>query len=107
MKPSALLTDVKLVLDMLHRIGEAQGALAKASGADLIRSRGRFLEAPTDTTWRLCLKAARQLADDLERPANPRLDPATREGLEFIEAKKRREPRKAKGVNFDPMRRKT
>jgi hypothetical protein len=103
MKTSAFLQEVAFVLEMLVT-PEPEGALARASLNALIQRRRRFIESPTTTNWELCVKAGRQLKDDMERPARLDLDEPTRQAVEFAELKRRGQPRTAKGVAFKPLR---
>lgn len=106
MNPSALLTDVRLVLAMLRH--DVPGSpLAKVAHGELVRSCSRFLKAGTPQTWARCARAARQFEREIQETGRDPLDPETRKAIELSELKKRAQPRKAKGLNIKPTRRRT
>jgi hypothetical protein len=106
MKPSALLTDVRVVLAMLrHHVPSS--ALAKAAHGELVRACSRFLEAGTEQTWARCARAAHQFEREIRETGRDPIDPETRKAIELSELKKRGQQRKAKGLDFMPTRRRT
>jgi hypothetical protein len=105
-KPSALLTDVRVVLAML-RHDVPGSALAKAAYGELAKACSRFLGAGTEQAWARCVRAAHQLEREIQETGRDSLDPETRKAIELSESKKRRQARRAKELDFRTTRRKT
>jgi hypothetical protein len=106
---SSDLDDVRLVL-AVSLIAPPGGPLAVQAHKDFLAVRRRFLDTGQVGAWDRCVMRARRLNDELARRSPPKseseVEAMGRGAAERGKAIKRRTPPHAKGVGFDPLRRK-
>ncbi|MGH3118981.1 MAG: hypothetical protein ACRDQ2_18085 [Gaiellales bacterium] len=101
MTESAILAEIRLVLDML--LQQPEQRLAQDALNDLLEARRQFLAAATSVAWERCVVAARQLESHLKPKPSPGARVGAPDAVEYGEMQKRKALRRTK-IRFDPGR---